>query len=71
MIFDGGETYGARILRLTKWHPFFVLWPRKVAESGGRCVCAWLQYVERKGHYHNYAHDSWWSWDYRLQEKMK
>jgi hypothetical protein len=47
MIFNCGPTWAERAIarrtELSQWHPFFVLWPRRI---GNRCV--WLHVVRRK-----------------------
>ena len=65
MIFSCGENWKTTIARLEEWHPFFPLWPRVVAVENGKDVCAWLEWIERRGTlYGSYAGDGW-CWEYR------
>lgn len=34
----------ARMERLTNWHPYFCLWPRRIGPND----CRWLETVQRK-----------------------
>ena len=69
MIFRCGENWKTREARLEHWHPFFALWPRVVAVEDGKDVCAWLEWIERKGVWHgcgsDYDSSSWWDFEYR------
>lgn len=47
--------------RLSNWHSFFAILPRRVGEND----CRWLERIERKG---TLAFQGWaldWSWQYR------
>jgi hypothetical protein len=65
MIARCGETYTARMERLSNWHDFFALLPHKVDEEDGKDVCAWLQVIQRKGVWMGYPIA--WDWQYRLK----
>lgn len=71
MILDCGETWDAKKARLSEWHPFFALLPRRVAVVNGRHKCAWLETIERKGIYRTLGYPyymltpDWWQWVYR------
>lgn len=69
MRFNCGPTWDERLAVLQQWHPFFTLIPRRV----GPRDCRWLETIERKGAYHNFGLDSWWSFEYRAphQEETK
>lgn len=73
MVLDCGETWETKKARLSEWHPFFALWPRRVTVLNGRHKCAWLQMIERKGKYCTIEDTwlrmhipDWWEWSYRL-----
>jgi hypothetical protein len=60
----------ARRDRLSEWHPFFALIPRRV----GSRDCRWLEWIERKGTYNPEdgfysTRNPWWSWGYRAKQK--
>lgn len=66
MKFDCGETRAEKIARLEVWHPYFTIFPRRVADHD----CRWLETIERRGrHSCNGYGDSWWSWEYRAKEQ--
>ena len=56
MKFDCGETWEEKSIRLSKWHRFFAIWPRRVADHDCRC----FEWIERRGVF-------WdgWDWEYR------
>lgn len=57
-----GERFEARHLRLQEWHWWFAWRPRRVAPGD----CRWLEWIERKGTFHDYDfHGYSWSWIYR------
>jgi hypothetical protein len=53
--------------RLTQWHPFFCLWPRRCGK-----ICVWLETIERKGvqRWDDYGGPSW-SWSYRTPDQAE
>lgn len=62
----------AEHLRLTNWHSFFTLWPRRVGEND----CRWLERIERRGKvvrklsvlpYDGLAYYSTYAWEYRAK----
>lgn len=61
MKFDCGETWNERKVRLSNWHKFFAIFPRRV----GIHDCRWMETIERKGK----LQGSWdgvdWYWEYR------
>lgn len=70
------ERYNARhrkhqekVHRLSNWHRFFCLLPRRMTDANGYQTreCRWLEYVERKGDlvYSDYTFQNWWTWEYR------
>lgn len=64
MKFDCGETWYEKKERLSNWHPFFCLLPRKIADHD----CRWLEYVERKGKPSYSPYDGYsWAWEYRAK----
>ena len=65
MIFSCGENWKTREARLEGWHPFFALWPRVVAVENGKDVCAWLEWVGRKGTVYDGWGEHLWVWEYR------
>lgn len=52
----------AEYARLSQWHPFFALWPRRVGAE--RCV--WLEWIRRKGVYEDGYNGRGWVFTYRL-----
>lgn len=49
--------------RLSQWHPFFALLPRRIGQD--RCV--WLEWIQRKGSWSDgWYYGGQWSWTYRL-----
>lgn len=51
-----------RLHRLTNWHPFFVMWPRRLGEGD----CRWLETIERRGRYLlGFDGPEDWRWEYR------
>jgi hypothetical protein len=74
MIFRCGETSVVKQerrdmehARLSEWHDFFALFPRNIAEKNGRCICAWLQVIQRKGRFIVGYESDWWRWEYRIK----
>lgn len=65
MRFSCGENWKHKRDRLSEWHPFFVLWPRTLKVEGGRDICAWMEWVERKGAFYSCWGEAWWIWEYR------
>ena len=68
MKFDCGETWEEYKERLSEWHSFFALIPRKVGEHD----CRWLEVIERRMTYHprpTLLHKSFWAVEYRAKEK--
>ena len=65
MRFNCGDSYIVWTTRLTNWHPFFALFPRKIGEKDGKDICAWLEWIERKGKFVSSYGDSGWVWEYR------
>lgn len=66
MKFDCGETRGDGLERLQKWHDFFALLPRRVAEHD----CRWLETIQRKGTvYCSLTTTPVWAWKYRVIDK--
>lgn len=65
MRFSCGETWDAKLKRLSNWHPYFAWYPVSVAVENDRHVCAWLETVWRKGEFHRFIEISWWDWEYR------
>jgi hypothetical protein len=65
MKFDCGETWPEAKARKEKWHRFFCLFPRKIADHD----CRWLEYVERRGVWCESWADASWDWRYRAIEK--
>lgn len=48
--------------RLSQWHPFFALLPRRL----GATECVWLEWIRRKGQYYdNGYHGGEWRFEYR------
>lgn len=53
--------------RLQNWHSYFTWWPTRI----GKGDCRWLEYIERKGTYHEnhyYGSSTWWTWEYREKQ---
>lgn len=65
MIFSCSETWESEKNRLESWHPFFTLIPRTVGKKNGKYICAWLEWIERKGIW-----VSGWDWVYYYREKQ-
>jgi hypothetical protein len=66
MKYDCGETWPEKKARLSNWHKFFCLWPRKVADHD----CRWLEYIERQGELSYSSMDGFeWEWEYRAISK--
>lgn len=63
MKFDCGETWEERKARLSSWHPFFTILPRKVADHDCRC----MEKIERKGEWFDCVYGAAWSWRYRAK----
>ena len=71
MMFSCGENDELRKKRLQDWHPYFALWPRTIYVENGRDICAWMQWIERKGRFSEMVYtadgpySNWWDWEYR------
>ena len=61
MRFDCGPTYAERITAKECWHRFYAIFPRRV----GSHDCRYMEWVERKGEYHSYPGDCYFTWEYR------
>jgi hypothetical protein len=57
--FDCGEEWAEKRKRLENWHPFYAIWPRRVAPHD----CRWFEMIERRGMYG--PHYAEWFWSYR------
>lgn len=65
MKFDCGETEDEKHTRLSNWHKFFAIWPRRV----GVHDCRWLETIERRGSsYTGGFYETLWIWTYRAIE---
>ncbi len=62
MKFDCGETRQEWIDRLSQWHDFYAIWPRKVAAHD----CRVFETIERRGRYWA-AGNGWFVWEYRAK----
>lgn len=76
MIFSCGLTSAACIRAqderreyFTQWHRHFAWWPREIGVRGDYVVCVWLQWIRRKGVYHESSYNSpaGYAWEYRLE----
>ena len=65
MKFNCGETYKEEKERLSKWHPFYPYWPRRV----GYKDCRAFEWIERRKVYYTSPviwpgcfDDGWWEY---------
>ena len=70
MRFNCGENWRAERVRLENWHPFFPLWPRTIATENGVDICAWLEWIERKGTLYSGWDVYVWEWEYRPRQDV-
>ena len=63
MKWDCGPDWAEKKKMLEDWHPFFCLWPRRIASHD----CRWLEWVERRGEFFYDGWDSDWTWEYRAK----
>ena len=68
MKYSCGETWEVTKQRLTNWHPFFALFPRTIGAKDGKYICAWLEWIERRGELSVDCCENWWSWEYREKQ---
>lgn len=63
MKFDCGESWQEKKARLSEWHSFFAIFPKKV----GPHDCRFMEAIERKGEYlsDTLYLGSVWLWQYR------
>ena len=61
MKFNCGKSWSAKRLRLSRWHRRFAWVSTRVGEHD----CRWLEWIERKGIWHDGIGSGWWRWEYR------
>ena len=67
MIISCGLTTSEKVKLLEMPHKHFIIWPRVVDIVNGVEICAFMQYVERKGElHHDFDGCAVWRWSYRL-----
>ena len=49
--------------RLSNWHPFFAIWPRRVWWND----CRWMEAIERRGRWSRTWDEFVWVWEYRAK----
>lgn len=60
------RTPKAKKIKFEKWHKYFAWFPVAVDEySDGTKKKVWLEDVMRRGEYHSYGGDVWWSFEYK------
>lgn len=48
--------------RMENWHRIFA-WVPHYCPDIDRCI--WLEHIWRRGEFHSYSYDPYWSWEYQ------